>query len=111
MMIYIAGKYTDASREAIKRNIAAAEEIGRQILASGHIPIIPHKITSFWDEKEPLRNWKHEDWINKFCLPLMDRCDAVFMAPKWETSAGATMEYHHARRKGMKIYFMTEAIC
>lgn len=111
MLVYVAGKYSDVSREAIKRNIAKAEEIGQALLVKGYLPIIPHKITSFWDTKGLTKGWEHRAWIDRWCLPLLNRCDAVFMVAGWETSPGATIEYHHATAKGKPIFFSMEALC
>lgn len=109
-VVFVSGPYTAPTREEIKKNIAIAEEIGQRILAAGHIPIIPHKISSFWDEKGPLTDWQHDDWLTKFCLPLMHRCDAVFMVPGWEKSTGASREYLEAGSRGKPIYFTVEAL-
>ena len=110
-MIYVAGPYTAPTRKQVKANIARAEAAGQRILAAGHIPIIPHKITSFWDEKGPCANWRHADWLACFCLPLMDRCDAVFFIEGWEHSDGATAEYKYAAATGMPIYFDLYELC
>ncbi len=111
LMIYVAGPYTANSREQVKSNIAEAEAVGEKILAAGHIPIIPHKITSFWDERERFKNWQNQDWLHKFCLPLLDRCDGVFFIPGWELSPGASIEYHHAAATRKTTYFDLESLC
>ena len=110
MQIYVAGPYTADTDEGILENIAKAEEIGQALLVKGYLPIIPHKITSFWDRKGPTKGWDHQTWIDRWCRPLLDRCDAVFMVPGWETSPGATIEYHHATEKGKPVYFSLEAL-
>lgn len=111
LLIYVAGPYTANSRSQVKKNIAMAEAIGEQILAAGHIPIIPHKITSFWDEREAFKHWQNQDWLHRFCLPLLDRCDGAFFIPGWELSEGAIIEYHHTAATRKPQYFSIEALC
>jgi len=110
-MIYVAGPYTANSRSQVKANIAQAEAIGEQILAAGHIPIIPYKITSFWDERDAFKHWQNQDWLQKFYLPLLDRCDGAFFIPGWEQSEGAIIEYHHAAVTRKTRYFDIETLC
>lgn len=102
-LIYIAGPYTADTKEEVKKNIQEAEEVARKILLAGHIPVIPHKITSFFDVHEDLRHWTKDDWINNFCLPLLDRCDALCVLPRWRDSEGSVYEHAHAEANGMTI--------
>lgn len=109
MLVYIAGKYTADTKQEIKQNIAIVEELAKDVLLAGFIPIIPHKITSFFDLKfEELKHWKHEDWLNKFCLPLLSRCDTLLLAPNWIDSDGAKIEKEFAFRCNIPIYTSIE---
>jgi len=110
-MIYVSGKYTDVSREAVKRNIHEAELVAQQVLLlTRRIPLIPHKLTSFWDEWGPLTEWSHSDWMEKYCLPLLDNCSAIIMVPGWEFSKGARIEFEYADERHIPIYFSVEDI-
>lgn len=109
-MLYVAGKYSDVSKEAVKRNIHEAELVAQRLLAAGHIPFIPHKQTSFWDKWGVLTHWTHSDWLTKYCYPAIDRCDGVIFCPGWEFSKGAVMEHAYAVAAGLPVYFDVEEI-
>ena len=75
----------------------------------GLIPIIPHKISSHWDKWGLLTHWTHGQWIHKFCLPLLSRCDIVLFVRGWQDSAGARIEYAYAGEQGIRrCYSVTE---
>ncbi|MDP2365830.1 MAG: DUF4406 domain-containing protein [Ignavibacteria bacterium] len=111
MLVYIAGKYTAPTKQEIKQNIVIVEELAKDVLLAGLIPIIPHKICSFFDLKfEELKHWKHEDWLNRFCLPLLSRCDAILLASNWTESQGARIEMEFAIENNIPVYFSIENI-
>lgn len=109
-MIYVAGPYSGKTKEEVKRNIHEAELLGQQLLDRGVLPIIPHKITSFWDEWGALIHWTHADWLEKFCFPLIDRCDGILMAPGWEFSVGSLKEIEYAEPRNVPIYFHLDEV-
>lgn len=104
-LIYIAGPYTALTKEWIEVNILKAEEVGQQVLERGHIPIIPHKITGMWHEHRRFRDWAHKDWMEKFCLPLLSRCDAMLLMDNWRVSRGTRFEKLFAEEKGIEIFY------
>ena len=110
LLIYVAGKYTGSTREEIQANIDTAEEYGKKILLRGHIPCIPHRITAHWDICPQFTDWKHSDWLNKFCLPLLSRCDGILILPGWDLSLGAAMELDHAETLGLKTFYSVEEL-
>jgi len=111
-LIYIAGPYTAETRQKVKINIARAEEVAKQILLlTDYIPIIPHKITSFFETDVAFKNWDSNDWIEKFCLPLLSRCSAIFLVEGWEKSKGAIIENKFATDNNIKVYnYMSDII-
>lgn len=109
-LIYVAGKYTADTREQVAANVALAEAHGKAVLLAGFCPVIPHKVTSFWDEDAVLANWSHADWLNKFCFPLLKRCDAAYFVPGWEESTGAKMEMEKALNWNMPVVFNVEEL-
>lgn len=104
-LIYIAGRYTADTRADVQANIDAAEEAGKEVLLLGHVPVIPHRITGHWDADERFLNWPHQDWLNKFCLPLLAKCHVILMLPGWETSKGSQMELKFAAKNSKMIIF------
>lgn len=111
-LIYIAGPYTAKTRQEVKDNIAKAEEVAKQILLlTDYIPIIPHKITSFFETDSLFKNWNNTDWLERFCLPLLCRCNAIFLIAGWENSKGAVIENKFARDNNIMIYkYLTDII-
>lgn len=105
MLIYVAGPYSAPTHDEIAANIARAEEAGKKLIQSGMIPVIPHRITGHWEEDPTFEHWSHQDWMDRFCIPLLNRCDAVLMLPGWENSKGTLMELEQARAIGKPIVF------
>lgn len=107
-LTYIAGKYSADTREDVQANIDAAEVAGKAVLLSGAVPVIPHRISAHWDNAPefPPEQWTHAAWLERFCFPLLDRCDAVLMLPGWQESKGAVAEHQYASTRGKKILYM-----
>lgn len=105
MICYVAGPYTAPSREEVQANIDKAEAVGKKMMHLGFAPIIPHKITSFWDEDPQFAHIQHGDWMQKVCLPLLDKCDAIVMVHGWQESPGSVMEHQHASNRGIPIFY------
>lgn len=109
-VIYVAGKYTAPTIEGVIDNVAKAEEAGKEVLAAGHVPLIPHCISAHWDIDSRFTHFEHGDWLNKFCYPLLKKCDGIYLYDGWEESKGAQMEYEVAKLHGIPIYFSVEDI-
>jgi hypothetical protein len=84
------------TKEEVKKNIVHAEKVAMQILLQGGIPVIPHKITSFFDLDPRFKSWSKDAWLVRFCFPLLSRCDAICMCKGWEHSTGARAEFDFA---------------
>lgn len=50
LAVYIAGPYSGTRKEKI-RNIKIAEKIAREVAKLGYIPLVPHKLFEFWEDK------------------------------------------------------------
>jgi hypothetical protein len=67
----------------------------------GHFAFCPHMNTRFFEEKTALTFERYM----KGDLAFLNRCDAILMLPKWETSRGAVMEHDYALAHEMPIYY------
>ena len=105
--VYVAGLYSTntSSREERQKRVEAAEMEGKYLLSKRLIPIIPHKITSHWEEDERFAGWDRKSWLNRFCFPLIDVCDVVYFCDGWQDGLGAMAEYGYAYAKEKPIFF------
>lgn len=103
MIVFCSGPYTAPDFEGVERNLDRAREAVKEVLLAGHVPICPHLITAYLDLDPDLEEWQHETWLVDFCYPLIDRCDAVYLYPNWQTSKGARMERDYAMAAGKVI--------
>jgi ribonuclease HI len=104
-LVYIAGPYTGATKDIVKQNIKKSEDLAKEVILLGFIPIIPHKITSFFDLDGRFSGWTTDDWINKFCIPLMDKCDALLLADGWNMSRGCIIERAYATKINIPVFY------
>ncbi len=103
MRIYIAGPYTAAPggtpeqrQEQVKKNIARADELGRQLVALGHTPLVPHTMMRDWEESGVRR----AD-VERVCLEWVAECDGLlYLGP----SPGADLERAAAIALKLPIY-------
>lgn len=105
MIVYVSSPYTAETMEQVKANVAFANEIGKQVLVAGHVPIIPHVMSAFWDLDGRLQNFSHADWMFKYALPLLEIADAILLAGSWESSKGCLIELGRARGLRKKIFY------
>ncbi|MDP2244061.1 DUF1937 family protein [Pseudomonas sp.] len=99
-LIYVAGRYRAATREAVAANIAAARQVGTQAARLGWYPVIPHANTAHME-----LDLDHNDefWLTG-TLELMTRCDAVVLVDGWENSAGTLAEIARADAMHIPVY-------
>lgn len=102
-LAYIAGPYSAPTLAEQLANVAAAQEVAKKLTLQGYITVTPHKQTEGWDYDSQFADWTHSDWMSKYCLPLLMKCDAIAMVPGWEHSKGATMEYCAALAHGIEV--------
>ena len=102
-MVYVAGKYSAKDQLEKRRYLLDAEKAALKVLQRGDIPIIPHKIT--YDFEFSLPDF---DWIGKFCLPLLLRCDILVYVHPPEESEGVSKEVAFAKKMGIPVYSLEE---
>lgn len=105
-LIYVAGKYRAATREAVAANIEAARQVGIEAARLGWYPVIPHANTAHMED-----DLQHADqfWLAG-TLELMTRCDAVVLVPGWETSEGTRGEIAKADQLHIPVYRTLDAM-
>jgi hypothetical protein len=103
MLIFCSGPYSAESLWLVALNLERARSAAAEVLLAGHTPICPHLITAYLDIDPKFQGWSHEDWLTRFCYPLIDACDAVYLYPTWETSKGARKERDYAMQQGKVI--------
>ena len=80
-------------------NIRAAEELALKVWLTGLAGVIcPHANTRFYQGSARDRVWLEGD------LAILERCDAVLLAPGWAGSRGTLGEICHARNNGVPIF-------
>lgn len=109
MLCYVSHPYTSDDLQQIKKNIALAEEFGKQLMMQGYTPLIPHKITGLWDMDSRFSHMSQSDWLFH-CLKMLDACDIVAFCGNWHKSKGCNIEYQHAKEKKKRIIFIEESI-
>lgn len=99
-LIYVAGRYRAATREAVAANIEAARQVGTQAARLGWYPVIPHANTAHME----LDLDHNDDFWLAGTLELMTRCDAVVLVEGWESSAGTLGEIARADALRIPVY-------
>ena len=96
-LIYIAGRYTDATDEDRK----LIDDVAKYYLQSSDIPITPTKTTYGFDEDKSFADWGHNDWLERFCFPLLQKCNVLCVATQF--SKGVITEVKFASILGIPI--------
>lgn len=97
-LVYVAGPFRGATPLAVRRNVERARDVGLQIAERGAYPVIPHTMTSEFDQLLTDQFWLAGT------MELLRRCDAIFLIPGWEASSGARAERVEAFVSGMPIF-------
>jgi len=92
------GRRNGLSQDEIEENVKKSIEIGRQLIAKGHIPFIPnlyHYVHSGWLDTPD------EDMWLQISLQWIEPCDAFYYGGQ---STGCDREYQEALSLGKIIY-------
>jgi hypothetical protein len=98
-LVYIAGPFRGPTPWDVEHNVRRAEAIGLEVARAGHMPVIPHANTRFFDGQ-----LTGEFWLAG-TLELMRRCDMVLMVSGWAQSPGSREERYEAIRLGKQVYY------
>lgn len=99
-LAYVAGKYSAHSIEQRDKNIAAADLIGRALVAKGYAAIVPHNNTTAWEFDG---RFTHETFM-RLDLTILERCDLLVTVDDWKESVGAQREVLWAKDNGIPVY-------
>jgi len=101
--IYVAGPYSSEHPEEVSLNVQQAEQAGRDLLAKGHFPFVPHCMTAGWETDHRL---DYEDFM-RLAIAWLRQCDwLVYLAP----SPGADRELAEAWARGMPVFYSVEEV-
>lgn len=99
LRVYIAGPYTKGAWEYNIRSVVAAAD---QVMEAGHVPFIPHTMTTLWALVSPRPK---EEWL-AFDLDWLDACDCLIRLDG--ESPGGDSEVKYAQNHGIPIYHGVE---
>lgn len=97
-LVYIAGPFRAPNAWEVEQNIRRAESLALEVWKAGAACICPHANTRFFSGATPDEVWLRGD------LEILNRCDAVLLAPGWEQSAGARAELRFAESTGLRTF-------
>lgn len=106
-LIYIAGPYRAPDRQGIAQNIAAARAEAIYAAGRGWFPVCPHMNTAHLEDVLPALG--DEFWL-RGTMEMMEKCDAVLLAPGWQSSAGTLAEIARAEELGITVFYSREAL-
>jgi hypothetical protein len=105
VLVYLSGPMTAKDGHTIESNVAIGVEALVACLKAGVPAFCPHLSGGFpscWQ----LIDW--ETWI-AYDLAVIDRCTAMIMLPRWQTSQGACVEREYALSLGMMVFDSLDA--
>ena len=96
--VYIAGPYRASSTWGVHCNIHNAKQWGLEIAQLGANPFIPHANTGYYDGTLPEQFWLDAD------IEWLVLCDALFVLPGSDHSAGTQEEIRIAEQAGIPVF-------
>ena len=87
MRVYISGAITGRPTNEYKEQFGAAEQ---KIWDEGNETINPARLDHICPD-----SFNHDDYMD-ICIPLLKKCDAIYMLEGWKASSGAREEYEYA---------------
>ena len=102
MILYIAGPMTADTEVEYTQNIAWAAMIGEILFKMGHKVFIPHCNTGHI--RVPFSEIMDQD------LTFLRMCQGIVLLKGWERSEGTKVELEEAKRVGLQVYTVDEAL-
>lgn len=100
-VVYIAGPFRPKRANdcwEMEQNIRRAEALAFEVWRLGAVALCPHCNTRFFQNALPDEVWLKGD------LELVNRCDAVMLAPGWRLSSGTLAEVQRANELGIPVF-------
>jgi hypothetical protein len=98
--VYLSGPISARNGYSLEANVAAALDVYLECLRLGILAFCPHLIAGYPSHLGiPYDVWMEVD------LATIDRCTALLMLDRWDTSPGAIREKAYAESKGLPVYF------
>ena len=104
-LLYISHKITNPDPTLQAKNLEGAGLWADRLFRQGFICYGPWNVREAPPYATPEEAWDH---AMAQCLPLVDLCEAVFMAPGWENSRGCAVEMQRALSSGKPVFFSVD---
>jgi hypothetical protein len=108
-IVYIAGRYSGASRTQVAYNIDEARKVALMLAERRIFFICSHTMTAHFETLLGDNDPGYEHWIAQ-SLALLARCNAVLALPGWQHSNGAKREVEYARAYSIPVFEHIEAL-
>lgn len=118
-LVYISGPIGTESNKSIERNVNEARELALKIWKIGHVyPIVPHLNSPWTTSKDSVKLFNDlfkstddpHSAILEADLAMLEYTDAIFMMPKWKSSAGAVIEHDYAIEHNIPVFYDLESL-
>lgn len=106
VFVYISGPMTAKEGRTIEDNVADGLRVYWDLLSRGIPAFCPHLSGAFPTAWSLL---PHEQWL-AYDFAVIDRCTHVLMMPRWESSAGAKLEFEYAKRIGKTVVYSIDEL-
>ena len=101
-VVYLAGPYSGD----VLKNIQEARKYALHLWIHGYAVICPHMNTAHFDCFEGMYGLDYETWMGGD-FAFIERVDAVFVMPGWESSSGTRREIELAETLEKPVYYLS----
>ncbi len=99
VIVYLAGPYRSRlGFLGTMIHVIKARRAAKDLWGKGYIVICPHSNTAFFDRAAPATAF-----LDGY-VKILRHCDALFLLPRWDNSAGTRIEIMTATEMGIPIY-------